>query len=276
MATPHRSPARRAGDPRAVSGPTGSSTVARPGGASRREMPLTRRYEMRCLLPDGRLEEFARTGPATPVFEDAFAAFARGALISTAHGPVAVEDLTPGSLVETAAHGPQPLLWVGAITLFPDPGPTPGGEGARLTRLATDAFGLGRPMPDLVLGPRARVLYRHARCREILGPGEGTGEGTGAAFAPAHAFADGVSVTELRPASPVRVYHLAFRGQQIVLANGVEVESYHPGPGIDALLTPAMRTAFLDLFPCFDDFHGFGPMDTPRLTAFEVDTLRAA
>jgi len=219
-------------------------------------------------MPDGRLESLTRVAPATPAFEDAFAALARGTLISTADGPVAVEDLTPGTLVETVGRGPQPLLWVGAITLFPQPGSTTGGEAARLTRLATDALGLGRPMPDLVLGPRARVLYRHAACREILG--------AASAFAPARAFVDGVQVTELSPVSPVRVHHLAFHGQQILNANGIEVESFHPGPQAEAMMDAESLALFLSLFPHLETLQGFGPMETPRLTAFELEGLLAS
>ena len=269
MASPHRPAAVQAASlhvPRPGQSPTGTAPAA--GGPVRRDLPLTRRYEVACLLPNGDLDRMSRVAPATPAFEDAFGAFSRGTLVATVDGPVAVEDLLPGTLVETASHGPQPLLWVGAMTVVPDAGTRHGGEVARLTRLAADAFGLGRPMPDLVLGPRARILHRDARCAGILG--------TAQAFAPARAFADGESVIEVTPASPVRVHHLAFDRQQTILANGIEVESFHPGPQAGALHTPEMAALFLALFPHLDGFDGFGPMEVPRLTAFELESLRAA
>jgi hypothetical protein len=220
------------------------------------------------LNPDGTIGETTRIGPATPQFEDAFAALGRGALIATAQGPVAVEDLLPGTLVETAAHGFVPLLWVGAMTIYPDPSGAIASDSPRLIRIAADAFGPDRPGPDLVLGPRARLLYRHARCRDLIGSAE--------AFAPARAFVDGVSVFEVAPLSPVRVHHLGFRGQVTVLANGVEVESFHPGLQAEALMSPETRELFLGLFPHLAGIDGFGPMPVPRLTAFELESVRAA
>jgi len=250
-----------------------SSRPARTGADVGRAQPLTSRYDIRARAGDGTIEEFSRVAPATPVFEDAFGALARGTLIATAEGPVAVEDLLPGTLVETMANGPQPLLWVGAMTVYPETRVASGGEGGALTRLATDAFGLGRPAPDLVLGPRARVLYRSAACRDLVGTAE--------AFAPARAFVDGDSAIRVSPVSPVRVFHLALHGQQVIRANGMEVESYHPGAAPATMMTRESLDLFLALFPHLDEaaddpMGGFGPLTVPRLTAFELDSLRAA
>ncbi|MEL6206795.1 MAG: Hint domain-containing protein [Pseudomonadota bacterium] len=223
---------------------------------------------MSALLRTGDISEFSRVAPATPVFEDAFAALARGTLISTAEGPVAVEDLVPGILVETTTSGPMPLLWVGSMTVYPEGTPGSGGEAAGLTRLASDAFGFGRPALDLILGPRARVLYRSSGCRPLVGADQ--------AFAPARAFVDGDGVIPLAPVSPVRVYHLGFHGQQAVRANGMEIESFHPGPDPAAVMMPDALDMFLGLFPHIIRLSDFGPIDTPRLTAFEVERLQAA
>lgn len=234
----------------------------------RRSNTLTRRYEMLWLEPDGTIGDASRVAPATAAFEDAFAAFGRGTLIATTQGPVAVEDLLPGTMVETVADGPQPLLWSGSMMLFPDPSHGAGGEAARLTRFSSDALGPDRPAPDLMLGPRARLLYRHARCRDLLGSTE--------AFAPARAFTDGVSVVEVVPVSAVKVYHLAFGAQHAILANGIEVETYHPGPQPEATMSADMLAMFLTLFPHIETLRDFGPMTVPRLTAFELENLRAA
>ena len=242
-------------------------------GKNRRDVPLTRRYDVSVRTPHGEIDSFTRVAPATAMFEDAFAAFARGTLIATAQGPVAVEDLAPGMTIQTVSAGPQPLLWVGSMTVYPErrdggPGGERGGEGGSLTRLAADAFGYGRPAPDLVLGPRARLLYRSAGCRDLVGADE--------VVAPAHAFIDGVGAIQLRPMTPVRVYHLALHGQHILRANGMEVESYHPGPSPELMMTPDTLELFLSLFPHVEGPQAFGPMSVPRLTAFELDRVRAA
>ncbi|MCO6381088.1 Hint domain-containing protein, partial [Oceanicola sp. 502str15] len=146
-------------------------------------MPLTRRFEVSYLASNGDIDEFQRVAPATPLFEEAFSALGRGALISTVDGLTAVEDILPGTLVETA-NGPKPLLWIGSMTVFPESGElaarAPGREPQKMLRIATDAFGFGRPAPDLMLGPKARLLYRSAACTEAVGAEE--------AFAPARAF----------------------------------------------------------------------------------------
>ena len=61
----------------------------------------------------------SRTALALPAFEQAFAAFGHGILIQTADGPVAVEDLLPGTWLETADGRRTQLLWKGSITLVP-------------------------------------------------------------------------------------------------------------------------------------------------------------
>ncbi|WP_168223046.1 Hint domain-containing protein [Oceanicola sp. D3] len=234
-------------------------------------MPLTRRFEVSYLASNGDVDEFQRVAPATPLFEDAFSALGRGALISTVDGLTAVEDLLPGTFVETS-DGPQKLLWVGSMMVFPESGElaarAPGREPQKMVRVATDTFGLGRPAPDLMLGPRARLLYRSSACVHMVGTEE--------AFAPAHAFIDGVNVIEISPMSPQKVWQLCFDGQQTFYANGVEVESFHPGLKSEAMHDREMAALFLALFPHIQQFDDFGQMRVPRLTAFEVENLRAA
>ncbi|WP_095588491.1 Hint domain-containing protein [Actibacterium ureilyticum] len=231
-----------------------------------RNTPITRRYEVRSLTPEGEQVDFMRVAPATPVFEDAFAGFARGTLFSTESGPVAIEDLQPGMMLETGRAGMQPVLWVGSMTVYPGAAGQ-STESATLTRITADSFGLGRPMPDLMLGARARLLYKGAGCQEMFGSDAG--------FAPARAFVDGISAIRIQPAAPVRVYHLALHGQQIVMANGLEVETYHPGQHADMMVEPEIRDIFLGLFPHVRSLSDFGMMPLPRMTAFELENLRA-
>lgn len=243
-----------------------TSPAARLDQLPPRVTPITRRYDVRSLTPEGDDVDFTCVAPATPVFEDAFAGFARGTLFSTESGPVAIEDLQPGMMLETGRRGMQPVLWVGSMTVYPG-APGQSAESATLTRITADSFGLGRPMPDLMLGARARLLYKGAGCQEMFG--------TDAGFAPARAFVDGVSAIKIQPVTPVRVYHLALHGQQIVMANGLEVETYHPGQHADMMVEPEIRDIFLRLFPHVRSLNDFGTMPLPRMTAFELENLRA-
>jgi hypothetical protein len=152
---------------------------------------LTRRYEISYLGADGQITEATRLAPAIASFEEAFSAVARGTVIATAEGPVAVEDLQPGMRVLTAEGREETVDWIGAMTIYPAAA-LPGIAATTLTRITAEAFGLGRPAADLVLGPRARLLLRDARVRAVTGGVS--------AYAPARSFIDGVRILACRRA----------------------------------------------------------------------------
>ncbi|WP_113911909.1 Hint domain-containing protein [Roseovarius dicentrarchi] len=197
---------------------------------------------------DGSIEEARHILPAMPVFTAAFSAFARGTLIATTRGPVAVEDLQPGIKVLTNERGPSPLLWIGSMSLRP--APTPGGP-ARLTRIMTGALGMGRPMVDLMTGPGARIAQRGtARPDHVLRP--------------VHDLIDGNSVIAITPPGTVDLYHIALHRHATITAAGLTVETYHPGPGFEAGLNHQQLAQFLALFPHIRRPADFGSLAHPR------------
>ncbi|MCB2126309.1 MAG: Hint domain-containing protein [Albidovulum sp.] len=227
-----------------------------------RSTPLTRRYEIAYLDAEGRFETCTRLAPAIPEFEEAFSAFARGTVIATTEGPVAVEDLVPGMEALTAEGRAERITWIGSMTLFPQRA-MPGMPRSTLTRITADAFGVGRPMPDLVLGPRARILVRDARCRFATG--------VEAAYAPACAFADGVSIIEVSPVAALSVFHIVLERQGSIRAAGLEIESFHPGARMSDGFDPQVAQVFLTLFPHMRSIADFGALAHPRMTAAEVE-----
>lgn len=231
-----------------------------------RRPPLTRRYEIAYLDQGGCIETGTRLAPAIPEFEEAFSAFARGSVIATADGPVAVEDLVPGMRALTGEGRTETITWIGSMTLFP-PRSMPGMHDGKLTRITADAFGVGRPMPDLVLGPRARLLVRDARCRFATG--------IDSAYAPARSFADGVSIIEVTPVAPIAVYHVVLERQGSLRAAGLEIESYHPGARAADGFDPQVAQLFLSLFPQVKSFSEFGAMSHPRMSAHDVEAALA-
>lgn len=231
--------------------------TAQPDRRPLRALPRTRRYEVAYLDHNSQLMDFSRLAPAMPIFEDAFCAMARGTIIATAEGPIAVEDLTPGTYVCTRDNGMQPLLWVGSMSIVPDNTGKPESTG-KLSRVTADSFGLGRPMPDLLLGPSARLFRRDAALIAAMG--------TTAALAPITAFIDGDTVLEITPVTAVRVYHLAFARHQIISANGLEIESYHPGGLHDMHLTGQMQALLVAMFPHIRSMREFGPSAYPRMS----------
>lgn len=233
--------------------------------ALRARAPMTRRYEACWLTPSGEIDSSTRIAPAIPLFEEAFSALARGSVVQTDEGPVAIEDIQPGMRALTADGRVETVTWVGSMTIYPGMTSESEGEAVTLTRITAEAFGHGRPMPDLVLGPRARLSLRDPRLMRVAGVER--------AFVPARAFLDGVSVIEVTPIAPVSAYHLVLQRQGALRVAGLEVESYHPGEGVEGMIEPRMLSLFLAQFPQIAQLSDFGPMAAPRLTRFEVESL---
>jgi hypothetical protein len=240
--------------------------TAQPERRSLCGLPQSLLCEAAYLGHNSEIQQLQRAIPQVPAFTDAFSAIARGSLIGCETGPVAVEDLLPGDRVCTLNAGPQTLLWIGSMSISnqPDAAKNP----TTLSRITADSFGLGRPMPDLLLGPSARMLRRDAAIVATVG--------TTVALAPVSAFIDGDTVLEIHPASPTRVYHLLFENHQIIYANGLEIESYHPGKEIETSLSHEVWPMFMDMFPHISTLGNFGPIAYPRLSKATTLNVLAA
>mgnify|MGYP005839587045 CR=1 FL=1 len=223
-------------------------------GTGRKKLVM-RKYRISALLEDGSLRESDQIGPAMPIFESAFSAFAHGTLIATSNGPVPVEDLVPGMNIWTIDRGAVPLLWLGSMTLMPRSDLLP--QGSSLTRITADSFGMGRPQADVMAGPGARLLLR---------PGRGMASSeAGRALIPASRIVDGMNAIEITPPAPVTVYHLCLRRHAIISAAGLETESFHPGPGFERNMGPNMLGLFLSFFPHVRAPRDFGQLAQERL-----------
>ncbi|MFU8835582.1 MAG: Hint domain-containing protein [Roseovarius sp.] len=218
-----------------------------------------RRYRCMWLDIGGMISEAEHHLPALPLLDAAHGGFARGALVETPRGPVAVEDLLPGDTISTHAHGALPVLWIGMATLRPE-----GDKGTPLTRIMADAFGIGRPFGDLVMGPGGRLMTRPRGLRARIGAEQ--------ILTPAHAIADGMTAFRLTLRQPVTLYHLALQHHSVITVNGLETETFHPGPGFERALDPVLLRLVMSAFPHIEDPRAFGslaqmrlPFDTPEL-----------
>ena len=246
-----------------------SGRPAGPEGRSQRVMPLMRKVEivLESAKFQGDIDEVTRIVPAKAAFEDCFAAFARGTLLATDRGHVAVEDLLPGDKVKTVDAGFQTLKWRGSTVLSANARGQDPAMG-KLTRIAADALGIAKPMPDLVLGPRARLAHRASGIKRLTG--------TDAALISARDFIDGENIVELTPPTTVQSYHLGFEGHHLLVANGVEVESMHPGPAHQLGLRGEILDLFMSCFPHKRDLEDFGPAILPRLNLQDLDLVNVA
>lgn len=236
--------------------------VATFDGQPRRDVPLTRTIEAAALLPDQSVSESSFTIPASATFEACASAFARGTLISTVMGPIAVEDLIPGDLVETH-RGPQPVVWIGSTPYLPDFA----ADTTSLTHLLR-LPGIGMDQSDLLLGPAARMVIRQDRFPDLLN--------CDAVLAPASDYIDGDRVLRITPPGSVQLYHFALRRHGIIRANGHEMESYHPGRISAADIGTSVRAMLQSMFLHLDNLEAFGDLAFPRTTRDVIETLRVA
>lgn len=236
----------------------------RPQTPALKERPagLLRRYEVAWQPRADSFDITHHTAPATPVFEAAFSAFAHGALLQTPNGPVAIEDILPGDVVDTVEHGPLPVVWRGSMTLVPNSS-ADRPEQAQLTRFMADSLGMERPMRDVLAGPGARILHRPQTLRDQMEDS--------LMYSLARDFCDGQSVFQITPPSAVQVYHLCLPMHSSLRVNGLEMESYHPGTALRSSLTPQMLSLFLSLFPHIEHPGDFGALVHPRFTASRND-----
>lgn len=228
--------------------------------------PQLRRYETRCLMPNGELSENRHIAPALPLFESAFCAFSRGSMIETTHGPIAIEDLWPGDEVITHTGEARPVQWIGKTTLVPGR-PLPSGRMMKLTRIQPDSLGMQKPMGCVIAGPSARVLKTPGRLRALAG-----GQPM---LTPVTEFEDGMNIVETAPPTPVELFHFCLPEHAVINIGGLQFETYHPGANALRMISSAMRSIYLGLFGHLNELRAFGPQVFPRSGDGEVDALSA-
>lgn len=226
--------------------------------ADARKSLVMRKFRIDSLTRGGAIYSTDQIGPATPMFESAFSAFARGTLIKTVDGPVAIEDLQPGMHLITREHGPMPLLWIGSMTWMPKPD-TVGRLDARLTRIMADGADMARGSGDLIAGPGARLLVRPTDMHDIVGADH--------VLTPARDLVDGVHIIDIAPPRPVTLFHLCLHRHATITAAGIEAETFHPGRGFQSYLGQNMLSLFLSFFPHIHATSDFGPLSHPRVRA---------
>jgi hypothetical protein len=208
--------------------------------------------EISAYKPDGTQVFGQRRIPSLPQFEEPFSAFAQGTVFKARDGFIAVEDLQPGDWLTTASGQDEQVSWIGSATFSAahDNVRTP------LTRVMADSFGMNRPESCVSFGPAARLLQTPPNLRSTTVADR--------LMTPATSFLDGVHVIEISPPTPVRMFNVATRKHSALIANGLEVESYHPGTAPVAHLSDTLRNAFLGLFPHVEQLADFGPMRFAR------------
>ncbi len=179
-------------------------------------------------------------GTATPYADYAFPpCFTPGTKIATPDGPRLVEEIAVGDLVLTRDAGPQPVVWIGNVHV--DAARLEEEPAFRPIRLKKDALGIGRPNRDMHLSPQHRVLLTDWRAELLFGDRQ--------VLAAAAHLVDGHDILPDPEVGEITYIHLFCDSHQILFADGLEAESFRPGPAALAGIDPAARAELLGLFP---------------------------
>jgi hypothetical protein len=167
--------------------------------------------------------------------------FARGTLIDTREGPVAVEALRIGSVVPTLDGDALPIRWIGvrrfdAVSVALNPRLRP-------VRIEPGALAPGLPARALTVSQQHRLYIRSAIARRVCGSDE--------VLVPALALV-GVPGVAFARSGAVEYWHFAFDRHAVVRAEGAAAESLYPGPMALASMTPDARAEVRAIFPDLD------------------------
>jgi hypothetical protein len=191
--------------------------------------------------------------------------FTPGTRILTPQGARLIEDLRPGDLLQTKDNGAQEILWRGSRRM----------TGARLyamphlrpIRFRADALGQGRPEDDLLVSPQHRMLLQGHAAAALFNTDE--------VLVAAEDLVNDHSIMVDMTAREVTYIHLLLDQHNIIFANGMETESFHPSNTALDTIDPRDRAGLLALVPGIEvNPHSYGDYARRNLSGSEAAILR--
>lgn len=193
--------------------------------------------------------------------------FTPGTMLDTPDGLKPVEQLVAGDRVVTKDAGAQPILWAGSRNV----------SGARLyampdlrpVRIREGALDGNRPNGDLIVSPDHRMVVSGAAADSLWGESE--------VLVAARDLVDGTAIARDLAAKSVTYHHLMLEQHHVLIANGVETESFHPGAASLDAIEEDQRLRLYDVMPELEeDTSGYGPPSRRSLTKPEAALLKAS
>ena len=177
---------------------------------------------------------------------DSVPCFVAGTHIRTPDGEVPVETLRPGDMVMTRDDGPQPMRWIGRRRVR--------AEGAFAPiRIAAGRFG---KHGELWVSPLHRVLIRDPRAELLFAEAE--------VLVAARDLVDGERICRVE-GGWVDYVHILFDRHQVVYSEGLQTESFLPGPQITHSFEAEMVDEICSIFPELHPETGAGYSPAARL-----------
>ena len=191
--------------------------------------------------------------------------FTPDTFLATPKGPRRIRTLQQGDRVLTRDNGAQPILWTGHRRM----------SGARLyamphlrpIRFRRDAMGLDRPDLDLLVSPQHRMLITGSAARALFNTDE--------VLVAARDLINDHSITVDHALREVTYIHVLLGQHNVIWANGLETESFHPANAALDTIDAAQRAGLFDIFPeLAGNPQAFGDHARRNLSASEAAILR--
>ena len=192
------------------------------------------------------------------IIVDTVPCFVSGTHIRTENGKVPVEHLKIGQNVMTRDAGPQPVRWIGKRLLPAEGDMAP-------VRINAGTFG---DHNTLMVSPLHRVLIRNMHADLLFGSSE--------VLIAARDLIDSRSVCRVE-GGMVEYVHILFDDHQVIWSEGLETESFLPGPQTTHCFEQDTVNEITNIFPELDPLtgEGYGPAARPALKRFEAKLLVA-
>ncbi len=217
------------------------------------------------LVGDGDTEQFSFTYTAENssgvsdtafVLVDSVPCFVAGTMILTPDGNRAVETLEPGDMVMTRDEGAQPLRWIGRRRI------AAAGDFAPIV-IEANTFGTHQ---RLALSPLHRVLIRDSLAELLFGEDE--------VLVAARDLVNDHSVRRVE-GGEVEYVHILFDRHQVVYSEGLQTESFLPGPQTVSSFEAEIVDEICAIFPelCRETGRGYSPAARRTLKRYEAQLL---
>ena len=191
--------------------------------------------------------------------------FTPGTRIRCEDGDKLIEHLGEGDRIQTRDNSSQEVLWIGKRHI----------TGARLyampelrpVRIRAGALGLEVPDEDLIVSPQHRMLIKGRRAQALFNTDE--------VLVAAEDLIDERRVVLDYSIKQVTYYHMLLENHEIVWANGVETESFHPANTALESIEVSQLSRLVEKFPELEyDSAAYGDYARRNINRFEAAILR--
>ena len=189
--------------------------------------------------------------------------FLSGTQLATPKGPIIVDDLQVGDRLVTGMGEDAPIKWISSSMHVWDQLP----HKSKPVQISAGALGPQTPSEDLIVSPQHHILFRSPLCHQLFGEHE--------VLVPAKGLTGLPGVRAMSGKRSAEYYHVMTEEHEILIAHGVETESFYPGPTAVRMLNTGQRASLFAVVPALrdDPENGYGPTARKRITRRQAEQL---